>query len=214
MANNPIEKLFSADRPGYDVICHESHNHYFTRGETIFINLRDSSETAIVIKGTVLIVNISSDGQKSILDICRSGDAFGCGLFPYKGFDACCAVTKTDSEISFINYEKLLLGCEATCSGHSRLIDNILGGAARRYVMHIEILSRRTIREKLLNAFCFLLDPHVHKEQKLPISLSELADFLCCDRSAMMRELKHLNEDRIIASRGSRITLIMDITQF
>ncbi len=45
-------------------------------------HLRDTNETAIVLEGTVLLVNVNADGQKSILDICREGDAFGGGVFP------------------------------------------------------------------------------------------------------------------------------------
>lgn len=208
MSRNTIIDMLSGDAG-----CEEAHTHSFKKGEMVFINISDTSETAIVLDGTVLIVNISSDGQKSILDICRSGDAFGCGIFPKDGFDACCAIAKTDSVISFISYQKLLDGCEKNCPVHSSFIDNFLGGAARRHALHIDILSRRTIRDKLLAAFRLLLDPHRYTEQKLPLSLSELADYICCDRSAMMREIKHLNNDRFISSHGSRITFLKDISQ-
>ena len=41
----------------------------------------------------------------------------------------------------------------------------------------------------------------------LPFSLTDLADFLSIDRSAMMRELKLLKDDGIIEKNGNRITL-------
>lgn len=42
----------------------------------------------------------------------------------------------------------------------------------------------------------------------LPFSLTDLADFLSIDRSAMMRELKLLREDGFIEKSGNRITLL------
>ena len=89
----------------------------------------------------------------------------------------------------------------------STAADFLLGTAARRSVAHIDILSRRTIREKLLTVFDYFLDKDKRTEQTLPVSLSELADYLCCDRSAMMREIKRLNDVGIISSRGNKITL-------
>ena len=42
----------------------------------------------------------------------------------------------------------------------------------------------------------------------LPLSLSDLADYLAVDRSAMMRELKKLNNEHIIYSKGQNITIL------
>ena len=42
----------------------------------------------------------------------------------------------------------------------------------------------------------------------LLFSLTDLADFLCVDRSAIMRELKLLKEDGFIDRTGNRITLL------
>lgn len=213
MSETLIESGFFTDKEGSTADCLDAHTHKYSKGEMILRDLGDTfSETAIVTEGTVLIVNISSDGQKSILDICRKGDAFGCGVFPKIGLDACCAIAGSACTISFISYDKLLEGCNKKCYKHGIFVDCIIGGAARRYAVHIDILSRRTIREKLISAFCFFLDTQICTQQKLPVSLSELADYLCCDRSAMMREIKRLNDDGVLSSQGSRITFHCDIT--
>ena len=117
-------------------------------------------------------------------------------------------LAKTACSIAYVDYNKLIHSCEKSCDRHSSLIDELLGSAARRSIAHIGILSRRTIREKLLMALDYFLDTAQKTEQKLPVSLSELADYICCDRSAMMRELKRLNDDKTIISRGNRITVL------
>lgn len=71
----------------------------------------------------------------------------------------------------------------------------------------VELLSRRTIREKLL---CYLSMESCAQRSaviKLPMSLSNLADYLCVDRSAMMRELKKLNQQGVIHSEKKTITI-------
>ena len=42
----------------------------------------------------------------------------------------------------------------------------------------------------------------------LPFSLSVLADYIATDRSAMMRELRHLKEQGIVCTDGRQIRLL------
>ncbi|MBQ8965417.1 Crp/Fnr family transcriptional regulator [Ruminococcus sp.] len=202
-----LENGFSIEPNGSADTCYMAHTHTYSKGEMILRHLRDTMETAIVLEGTVLLINVNSDGQKSILDICREGDAFGGGIFPEQGLGGCYAIAKTKCMISYVDYGRLIHCCGKSCDKHADLIDFLLGTAARRSVAHIDILSRRTIREKLLTVFDYFLDKDKRTEQTLPVSLSELADYLCCDRSAMMREIKRLNDAGIISSRGNKITL-------
>ena len=74
--------------------------------------------------------------------------------------------------------------------------------------MRIELLSKRTIREKLLGYFNIISSRNISKSFKLPFSLTDLADYLSIDRSAMMREIKALKEEGIIEKSGNRITLL------
>ena len=62
----------------------------------------------------------------------------------------------------------------------------------------VEVLSQRTIREKLM---CYFLQLAAHPKSssfRLPFTMVDLADYLSIDRSAMTRELKRMKEERII----------------
>ena len=72
----------------------------------------------------------------------------------------------------------------------------------------IEILSKRTIREKLLTYFNIITTKTINKSFTLPFSLTDLADYLSVDRSAMMLELGYLRKDNIIEKNGNKITLL------
>lgn len=74
--------------------------------------------------------------------------------------------------------------------------------------MRIELLTKRSIRDKILGYFTMLSTRNLSKSFSLPFSLTDLADYLSVDRSAMMRELKLLKEDGFIEKNGNKITLI------
>ena len=74
--------------------------------------------------------------------------------------------------------------------------------------MRIELLTKRSTRDKLLGFFSLLSTRNLSKSFELPFSLTDLADYLSVDRSAMMRELKLLKEDGFIEKIGNRITLL------
>lgn len=73
----------------------------------------------------------------------------------------------------------------------------------------IELLTKKNIRDKLLTYFTLLSTRKLSKTFTLPFSLTDLADYLSVDRSAMMRELSHLKEEGFIKKNGKKITLLM-----
>ena len=66
----------------------------------------------------------------------------------------------------------------------------------------VNILNQRTIREKLVNYFYQLSAVIGTNDFQLPYSMTTLADYLCVDRSAMTRELKHMKKDGLIEGYG------------
>ena len=72
----------------------------------------------------------------------------------------------------------------------------------------VELLTKRTIRDKLIGYFSILSNRNFSTTFSLPFSLTDLADYLSIDRSAMMRELKYLKDDGFIKKVGNKITLL------
>ena len=68
----------------------------------------------------------------------------------------------------------------------------------------IQILTKKTIRNKLLEYFNFSNSRYVY----LPFSFMALADYLGVDRSALSREIKFLKDEGFIEIKGKRITLL------
>ena len=97
------------------------------------------------------------------------------------------------------------------CKFHTTLVSNLFELTLKRTIQQntrIEILSKRTIREKLLSYFSLLSGKGFNKNIILPFSLTNLADYLSVDRSAMMRELKSLIDEGFIEKKRNRIKLL------
>lgn len=117
---------------------------------------------------------------------------------------------KTDCEIMFLDSSHIINRCKNNCPHHNTIIQNMVQILSKRiYAQNerIEILTKRTIRDKLLKYFDTITKKTSSKVIYLPFSYTDLADFLSIDRAAMMRELKNLKDDGFITSKGRMIRI-------
>jgi CRP-like cAMP-binding protein len=176
----------------------------FRKEHIIVSNLVEDDLIGIVLSGKASIVNYDYSGNRDIIDSLEYDAIFG-KPFSYINGDVL-IVADTDCEILFLDYHELT----SNSSKYSIINQNINHELAIKiYSLYekLEILSKRTIREKLLSYFNNLARKRGKKTFNLPITYIELADYLSVDRSAMMRELKKLKDEKKIASDGKKITL-------
>ena len=174
----------------------------------IIMHISDTDESlGLIDSGTAHLVRIDVDGNKSIIDYYESGDVFGKRLSPQSQIDMYYVRAKEKCSITFIDVGKLLSKCESNCEKHTVLLNNLLLITLKKSQMHLDILSQRTIRQKLVTYFEYLSNQNENNSFTLPLSLSDLADYLSVDRSAMMREIKKLKSEEIISSDLNQITL-------
>lgn len=186
--------------------CMQPFTKDYKKGEIIFSATDDFDDIGFVNKGMVCLMSITSDGEKSMLEYYEKNDMFGSRLSPASDINAYYFLAKSPCRITFVKYSRLISCCEKKCEHHIKLIDHLIGVSIRRSQIHIDILSRRTIRDKLL--YYFALHCPYNIPVTIPLSLTDLADYLSVDRSAMMRELSRLNSEKIVSSSGRRITLL------
>ena len=150
------------------------------------------------------IKNVKEDylSNRTILTEIKKGGLFA-EVFICAGLEKSpvTAISVTTSEIVFIDFKKIISVCSTPCDFHSKLIENMLKIIAQKNVMQnnkIELLGKRTIRNKLSS---YLLE-QVERTNKMfftiPYNRNELADFICVDRSALSRELGKMSAENII----------------
>ena len=170
----------------------------------------ESEEVGLLLRGQAELIRIDAEGNRTLLEHLEEGDVFGRQLLGGSGGeDSVCVVAEEPCRVLFLNFLRLVGRCPNACAKHTRLEQNMIRlvtGKVQSLGERVEVLSRRTIREKLLCYFSLQRGKYGNGFQ-LPFSLSKLADYISADRSAMMRELKKLREEGRIAMDHRRITL-------
>lgn len=172
----------------------------------------DRNDVGVVERGEAALIRIDEEGVATVMEELGAGGVFGRNLaFSGAAGDSLEVVCRTSCQVLFIDYPHILRRCENACTYHSTLVQNMLrlvADKAQALSERIDVLSRRSIREKLLCYFRQLAGRAGGPSFTLPFSLSVLADYIATDRSAMMRELKRLREEGLIRSEGRRFTLL------
>ena len=113
--------------------------------------------------------------------------------------------------VLFFIYDDIKEKCKNSCRFHDKFLVNLPELFLNEIIdlnMRIELLSKRSIREKLLGYFTIISTKNMSKSFRIPFSLTDLADYLSVDRSAMMRELKILKDEGFIEKSGNKIKLL------
>jgi CRP-like cAMP-binding protein len=87
------------------------------------------------------------------------------------------------------------------CAFHHRLIENMVRIIARKnreLMRKVEVVSKRSIREKLLAYLSIQAQVQDSDYLQIPMGRVELAEYLCVDRSALTRELAKMKEEGLI----------------
>ncbi len=186
----------------------------YLAGESIIDYHSHPEKIGVLRKGSAQVVTSDAEGNTFILEELGENSVFG-ELFLLPLSDrSYTAEALTDCSVMFIRYSDIIKRCEKACSYHSQFVDNLFCLAAikaRNLNTHLQILSQRNTRDKLLCYFSFL-GCEREKAFELPMTWSRLADYLCVNRSALMREIKKLNEEKILTTNGKTVCLLAEET--
>ena len=189
-------------------VCLSGEQKHFRKNDIIMRHTDDNSSIGIVNKGIAFLLSISENGETGIIDYYEKGAVFGKLFSPDCDVNLNYIQAAENCEITFFSYDRLMNCCEDECAKHKKVLNNIVMDSLRKSLMHIDILSCRSIRGKLSTYIRYIRQQKDSDEFEIPVSLSDLADYLSVDRSAMMRELRKMKDENLISAKGSRITII------
>lgn len=165
----------------------------------------------IVAQGSAVVERIDRKGGRAILEHLGPGGVLGeMMMFKAAGDDSVVVRAAAPTRVSFLRSEAVMRRCEHACACHSRMVENLFRLVTEKATSlseRVEVLSRRSIREKLLRYFQLQAAKGHGPSFQLPFSLSALADYISADRSAMMRELKKMREEMLVTITGRQVTL-------
>lgn len=182
----------------------------FKKDMTILSNLNNTSDVGVIVEGASSLIRIDYNGNRTIVADLKKNDLFG-GCFSDYMNEELSVISTKDCEVLFIEYDRLIGKSGLKTMNRSIIVENmieILVKKVNNYNRRIEVLNKRTTREKLLEYFHILEKEQSSNVITLPFTFTTLAEYLSVDRSAMMRELKNLKDEEIIMIKDKKITLI------
>lgn len=189
--------------------CFEAKKRVFKKESIIMNYLGNTSTIGIITKGKAELIRNDYNGNRTIIETLTEDDIFG-EVFSSYNINELSIKASEETEVLFIDYYHITKRCKKACPYHSKLVENTLNILSEKIVNineRIEILAKRTIREKLLAYFDIMSKKRLSKTFTIPFTYTDLADYLGVDRSAMQREIKNLKEDNLITTNRKKITL-------
>ena len=187
----------------------------FRKGETILLFGTSIEYLCLMLEGRARLCCVDVEGDYTLLESFGPNDIFGeVFTLPTAGLGYV-AEAESDCSVMFIRMSKIYGRCSNACEHHTILNRNLFLLSAKRAQMlslRLGMIGKKTVRQKLLCYFEYLEEKTGSKSFETELSLSQLANYLCVDRTSLMRELRLMRSEGLIRSSGRQITLLGEKT--
>ena len=190
--------------------CSKTQKKSFKKSEIITTYIAKRNQFCLLLSGEANLIRYDFNGNRTIVEHFSTGAIFGEIFYTVNTNNELFVEAKKNSTVMFFSYDNVENKCDTNCTFHNKLIQTLPSLFLNQIIelnMRIELLSKRTIREKLLAYFDIMSKKRLSKTFTIPLTYTDLADYLGIDRSAMQRELKNLKEDNLIKTNNKKITL-------
>lgn len=186
----------------------EANTYAYKKDSIILDKIKGENIIGIVITGYLQIIKTDYNGNVTIIEKLDENSIFG-SMFSNISNSEFQIITKEDSKIIIIDYDQIT-NIQNNSPYYIKFMQNLLKIIFTKIEEkndRIEILTEKTIRNKLLKYFQIISKRNGSKNIYLPFTLTELAEYIAVDRSAMSRELKNLKDDNIIEMNNKVIKI-------
>lgn len=201
----------------------------YKKSEYLLMEGEKVNRIGIIVRGNVIMEKEDLNGNSYCFRTLQEDEIFG---DPFLGREPIeCSVNYralTDCDIIYFGYKELFTLCSKHCKCHKIMAENLaflLSQKTRSLLAKIEILSKKSMRDRLMTFFALvsrdaamygmnaeIVSNPENGEYKLliPYNHTELAEYLCVNRSAMIRELHRMQEEGILHCAGKAYTVYFD----
>ncbi len=164
----------------------------------------------IVLSGYMQIIRVDYNGNRTIIEELEENSVFGTILSSLNNNEYE-LITKEDTTVVIMDYNSIIEKTSNMSNSYNQFIKNLLTILNEKIKLkneQIEILTKRTIRDKILEYFKIISNRNKSKIIYITMSYSGLAEYLNVDRCAMSREFKNLLDEGFIKKDGKKITIL------
>ena len=208
-----IDLFYNISKKNKDKILRdlEAQTRFFKKDSKILTTVKWDDVIGIVLDGYMQLIRTDYNGNRTILDELVPGSIFGSVLSSLKNMEYE-IITKEDTKLIIIEYSYIINQMSENNSFYYNQFKinllQIFYDKIREENERISILTKKTIRDKLLEYFRISSKKTGSKRIYITLGYTELADYLAVDRCAMSRELTNLKDEGFIKKDGKKITLL------
>lgn len=174
----------------------------YSENDIILLSGDSMTSIGMIVEGSALITKEDYEGNRIIISELKPGGIFAESLaLSGVGKSPVTVVTTAGCKVLWINAGRISSPCESSCPFHIRLIKNLLTILSTKNLFlnsRIDILTQRSLRDKLIQFFNTQALANGNKEFEIGLTREELADFVFANRSAVSRELCAMREEGLI----------------
>ena len=136
--------------------CSKLQKKSFNKNEIITTYINKRNQICILIDGEADLVRYDYNGNKTIVEHFTKNDIFGEVFYVISTNNELFVKARKKCEVLFFSYKNLKQKCKSNCKFHQILNENISELILNKVILlntRIELLAKRSIREKLLGYF-------------------------------------------------------------
>jgi CRP-like cAMP-binding protein len=165
----------------------------------------------IILSGEIRILMEDLEGRLNCLAYLHAPELFG-EVFALAGsLSPVTVFSEIGAEVLFLDIHRVTTICSKSCGYHRQFVWNLLQQVAKKNValsQKIQCVGQRTTKDKIAS---FLSMEHTRSGTnpfQIPFNRSEMADYLCVDRSALSLVLSQMQEDGLITYHKNEFRLL------
>lgn len=183
---------------------------HYKKDTSVIRLFKDDNIINFIVKGNVKVVLNTINGNQIITEDLSDGDVFS-STINYIDENETDAIVTEDTEIISMNQKDIIDFKDNSKSYYNIFIKNLFIIMTKKISERnerIQILTKKTIRYRLLEYFEIMRKKNNSLNIYLPYNYIDLAAYIAVDRSAMSRELSNLKEEGFINIKGKKITIL------
>ncbi len=164
----------------------------------------------VVISGSVRVERTDAAGNRSIISNVSGGGLFGASAVLSGSEFSQGVYANVACRVILLRRDIIYAPCGGSKYHHKFILNTLrcIAESNRRLSEKIEILSKRTTREKLLAFLSLEAGRQGRREFDISFDRQALADYLCVERSALSAEMGRMRRDGLIYAKRSHFKLL------
>lgn len=224
--HHPIFEGMTEEEISLIMKCFQFTKKEYMKNEYIILEGDEVQSVGLILKGTVLMEKDDPFGNNYFVTELREREIFA---EPFMGsyiqHSSVNYKTLSNCSVLFFQYQSMWKPCNKNCPCHSKFTENLMNLLAmktRSMMAKIEILSKKSLRDRILTflhiikthqdivGFHVEFSSHQLKENEIfvPFNHTEMAEYLCVNRSAFVRELSKMKKEGVIGYEGRAFRLM------